>query len=54
MAASFIFMYLTLTLSILCTSPYPSPKGEGIPLLLEEKGEGDEVLFQRRRGRGMR
>jgi hypothetical protein len=25
------------------TSPIPSPQGEGIPLLLGEKGLGDEV-----------
>ena len=27
----------------LCISPQPSPEGEGTPLLLQEKGLGDEV-----------
>jgi len=38
------FIHLTLT---------PSPEGEGIPLLLQEKGLGDEVTL-RLRGKGMR
>jgi hypothetical protein len=31
-----------------CTSPWPSPEGEGTPLLLQEKGQGDEVPCWRR------
>ena len=32
------FIHLTLT---------PSPEGEGIPLLLQEKGLGDEVNYDK-------
>jgi len=32
------------------TPPYPFPSGEGIPLLLQEKGSGDEVQEKVRGG----